>query len=473
MRSFAASSERICAVAKSAKVTPATLARPSAAPGLLLPAINAVPSVVTSSASPATRPHSHGVGSFDARMPMPVAISRMPYIRRRPALSGMPSARPSARGASNSASPRPMLNQPRPRAVVRDARRRPENLRFRVCLFTRSMASSIWLHHDFHAAVLLVAEGPVHLRAVFERAGVRDHERWIDLALLDAAQQVVGPAVDVRLSHAERQALVHRDAERNVVDDAAVDAWNGQGAGRAAGVDHLAQHMRPVGLEHHRLLGAVHHRVDRVRGVRLEPDRVDAFLRALAAGQLFEPLEHAFLVEVDRLGAGGARHAEAVRIAVDGDHLPRALHERAADRELAHRSGAPDRHRVGRLDLALRRRLPAGRENIAEEQHLLVGQAVGNLHWRDVGVGHAHELRLAAGIAAGEVAVAEEAGGSVSEHLIGERLVAVGALAYREIAAAALLAFAATDGERHHYAVADLEALVLHADLHDLAHELV
>ena len=35
--------------------------------------------------------------------------------------------------------------------------------------------------------------------------------------------------------------------------------------------------------------------------------------------------------------------------------------------------------RVGRLDVALHRGLPAGREDVAEEQHLLVGQAVGNL----------------------------------------------------------------------------------------------
>ena len=81
----------------------------------------------------------------------------------------------------------------------------------------------------------------------------------------------------------------------------------------------------------------------------------------------------------------------------------------AADRELADRAGAPDRDRVGRLDVALHRRLPAGREDVAEEQHLLVGQAVGDLDRRDVGIGHAHVLGLAAGIAAGEVGVAEQA----------------------------------------------------------------
>ena len=35
-------------------------------------------SVAMSSASPATRPHSHGDGSFEVRMPIPVPISRRP-----------------------------------------------------------------------------------------------------------------------------------------------------------------------------------------------------------------------------------------------------------------------------------------------------------------------------------------------------------------------------------------------------------
>jgi hypothetical protein len=58
----------------------------------------------------------------------------------------------------------------------------------------------------------------------------------------------------------------------------------------------------------------------------------------------------------------------------------------------------------------LQRRLPSGGEDVAEEQHLLVGEAVGILDRADVGEGHAHVLRLAAGVAAGEVRVAEGAG---------------------------------------------------------------
>ena len=115
--------------------------------------------------------------------------------------------------------------------------------------------------------------------------------------------------------------------------------------------------------------------------------------------------------------------------AVDGDDLLGAEQDGAADRHLADRAAAPDGDRVGRLDVALDRGLPAGREDIAEEQHLLVGQAVRHLDVRRVGEGHAQILGLAAGIAAGQVRVAEQARRRVAEHLVGEVLLAVGRLA--------------------------------------------
>jgi hypothetical protein len=50
---------------------------------------------------------------------------------------------------------------------------------------------------------------------------------------------------------------------------------------------------------------------------------------------------------------------------------------------------------------------PVG-ENVREEQHLLVAQAVGDLERPDVRERHARVLRLAAGVAAGHVRIAEE-----------------------------------------------------------------
>ena len=52
-------------------------------------------------------------------------------------------------------------------------------------------------------------------------------------------------------------------------------------------------------------------------------------------------------------------------------------------------------------------------------------------------------------------------------------LVAVAALAHREVAALALIALAADDRERHNDAVANFQRLIVAADLDDFAHEFV
>src|SRR5690606_34035155 len=178
-------------------------------------------------------------------------------------------------------------------------------------------------------------------------------------------------------------------------------------------------------------------------------------------------------IEVDGDGAASARHGQPLGHVVDTDHLPGAHHHRATNGELTHRPGTPDGHGVGGLDIALRRGLPAGRQDVAEKQHLLVGHAVGDHHRADVGVGHADVFGLAARVAAGEVGVAVEPGSGVAEQFVGDVLVAGATFAHREVAAPTLVALAADDGEGHHHAVADLELLVRRADLHDLAHELV
>ena len=81
------------------------------------------------------------------------------------------------------------------------------------------------------------------------------------------------------------------------------------------------------------------------------------------------------LHEIERLGAGRLRHRQALRHRVDGDHALGAEQEGAADRELADRAAAPDGDRVAVLDVAELGRHVAGREDVGEEQHLLVGQA--------------------------------------------------------------------------------------------------
>jgi len=49
------------------------------------------------------------------------------------------------------------------------------------------------------------------------------------------------------------------------------------------------------------------------------------------------------------------------------DHSTGSQHERGADGELAHRTTAPDRDRVARLDLRVDGGHVAGRKNVREE----------------------------------------------------------------------------------------------------------
>ena len=147
---------------------------------------------------------------------------------------------------------------------------------------------------------------------------------------------------------------------------------------------------------------------------------------------------------------------------------------RAGGRHQADRPGAEDRHRRARPDLGVERRLVAGGQDVGEEQHLLVGEALRQLQRPDVGEGHAHELGLAAGVAAVQVGVAEQAGAGG-----GGLLVEDGAAAGRAGLAGgvegllAVEAVAAGDGEGDHHAVALLHRVHRRADLLDDAHELV
>ena len=130
---------------------------------------------------------------------------------------------------------------------------------------------------------------------------------------------------------------------------------------------------------------------------RLGADRVDAGIGAAALRQLLDAVVDILLHEIERLGAGVAGQRQALRHGVDGDDPPGAQQEGAADRELADRAAAPDGDRVAGLDVAEIRRHVAGREDVRQEQHLLVGQPVRHLDRADIGIGHAQIFGLAAG----------------------------------------------------------------------------
>src|SRR3954471_20150146 len=172
-----------------------------------------------------------------------------------------PAALQMARGATSSATPSAMEKYPRPLANLScDDCERPGRAVLRT---TSCMESSIHsrLQDHLDAAVLLVTECLVHFRAAFEGFGVSDHEGRVDLIFEHPVEQVISPTVHMRLPGANGQTLVHDGAQRNLVQQAAIDTWYRKNARGTANIHHLAKHVRTVGFQHHGLFGAVVHRV--------------------------------------------------------------------------------------------------------------------------------------------------------------------------------------------------------------------
>src|SRR6185437_8346626 len=143
------------------------------------------------------------------------------------------------------------------------------------------------------------------------------------------------------------------------------------------------------------------------------------------------------------------------------------------DGEESHRATPPYGNGIARTDAALLRRHVPRREDVREEEHLLVAQVLRHLDGTDVGEGDARVLRLTAGIAAEQVRVAEESCRRVPPELLGEPGVGIGILAERMHRLLSEEARAAGDRERIDHTVADFQFPDLRAYLDDLAHELV
>jgi len=130
------------------------------------------------------------------------------------------------------------------------------------------------------------------------------------------------------------------------------------------------------------------------------------------------------LLEIDDVGAGGLGHFQAAGPVIDGDDALGAQEEATLDAELAHRAQAPDGDRVALLDVAVLGRLVGRREDVGEEQDLFVVEAVGDLDRTDIAERDADILRLAPGVTAHHVRIAEQARSGVAvERLHHRRLV--------------------------------------------------
>ena len=92
--------------------------------------------------------------------------------------------------------------------------------------------------------------------------------------------------------------------------------------------------------------------------------------------------------------------------------------------------------------------LVPGRQDVVEKQHLLIGQDIGHLQRADIGLGHPCILGQNTGIAAIQVAVAEQPGASRCRlHIENRATAGIGAFAGREQCHVAVKTLAAGNEE--------------------------
>ncbi len=132
-------------------------------------------------------------------------------------------------------------------------------------------------------------------------------------------------------------------------------------------------------------------------GVTLHADRIDAGVRAATARQVTQSLLDVNLVVIERLGMALAiRLLQPLRNAIDSDYALRTEQEGAGDRQKSDRPATPDGDGIARLDRAVFRGHIGGRENVGQEQHLFVAQALRHLDGTHVREGNARIFGLAA-----------------------------------------------------------------------------
>ncbi|OMP13419.1 hypothetical protein COLO4_01719 [Corchorus olitorius] len=166
--------------------------------------------------------------------------------------------------------------------------------------------------HDLGDFVLVVVEHLVALGGILQAHAVRNEKGRVDLTLDDRVEQGRHVVLDAGLPGLQSQALFHEGAERELVDDAAVDRRHRDAAAFAAGDDGLADRVDAVSAQKKRSLDLVDHVIDE-EAMRLQPHRVDHRVWTDAACHFHQRFVRFRLLEVDGLRAEFSRQFQAAR----------------------------------------------------------------------------------------------------------------------------------------------------------------
>ena len=118
-----------------------------------------------------------------------------------------------------------------------------------------------------------------------------------------------------------------------------------------------------------------------------------------------------------------------LRDRVDRDDPACAKKQCAADRKLSDRPAAPDRDGLAVPDVAEVRGHVAWRNDVGQEQDLLVREPVLDLDWSHISIGHAQVFRSTSWIASQDMRIAEETRGGVAPKLFRRFAISIGSFA--------------------------------------------
>src|SRR5215510_6550398 len=105
------------------------------------------------------------------------------------------------------------------------------------------------LHYHLCALILFISEHLVRTGCLVERERMADDKRWIDIAPANPFQQRSHVFVHVRLSHLQRQAFREGRTDRELVNQSAVHARNGNDAAFTAGLYGFAQGLHRIAFQ--------------------------------------------------------------------------------------------------------------------------------------------------------------------------------------------------------------------------------
>src|SRR5215211_5540826 len=94
------------------------------------------------------------------------------------------------------------------------------------------------------------------------------------------------------------------------------------------------------------------------------------------------------------------RHLQSLRETVNSDNSRRVEPPYTLDRHLSYRATAPDRDCVTRLDISILSGHISSREDICQEENLLVSESIFDLEWTHICKWDAHIFGLSACVAA-------------------------------------------------------------------------